>query len=159
MNRWIPLAVVLTVATLAPNLVLGDDRDDEAKKIAVKVTTEGAATFDTYNASAMAAYYVEDAHLSLVTRDNEGFKTDSHHGRGEIEKAYAKLFENRDTIKSYNDVTAARLLAPDVLTIDGTFDVNTLKPDSPKIPFHQVRVKQGDKWQILRMEIFYVPAK
>jgi hypothetical protein len=107
----------------------------------------------------MAAYYVDDARLGLVVRDGEAFKTEYHNGRGEIEAFYAKLFEKRETIKSYNDVTAARLVAPDVLTIDGTFDANTLKPDSPKIPFHQVRVKRGDKWQILSMEIFYVPAK
>lgn len=158
MNRWIPL-VALTVASLTPSLVRGDDRDDEAKKIAIKVTTEGAATFDTLNASAMAAYYDDDARLSFVARDGERVKTEYHNGRAEVEAYYAKLFENRQTIKSYNDVTAARLLAPDVLTIDGTFDTNTLKPDSPKIPFHQVRVKQGDKWLILSMEIFYVPAK
>lgn len=159
MNRWTSFAAVLTVAALAPGLVRGDDRDGEAKKIAVKVTTAGAATFDTLNASAMAAYYDEDARLSLVTRDGDDFKTEYHNGRGEIEAFYAKLFEKRETIKSYNDVTAARLLAPDVLAIDGTFDTNTLKPDSPKIPFHQVRVKRGDKWQVLSMEIFYVPAK
>ncbi len=159
MNRWISFATVLAAVSLSPGLVRGDDRDDEAKKIAVKVTTAGAATFDSLNASAMAAYYVEDARLSLVTRDGDDFKTEHHNGRGEVEAFYAKLFENRETIKSYNDVAAARLLASDVLTIDGTFDVNTLKPDSPKIPFHQVRVKQGDKWQILSMEIFFVPAK
>jgi hypothetical protein len=159
MNRWISFAAILTVVSLTSGLVRGDDRDDEAKKIAVKVTTAGAATFDTLNASAMAAYYADDARLSLVTRDGESFKTEHHNGRGEVETFYAKIFEQRETIKSYNDVTAARLIAPDVLTIDGTFDANTLKPDSPKIPFHQVRAKQGDKWQILSMELFYVPAK
>lgn len=159
MNRWIPCAVALAVVTLAPGLVRGDDKDDEAKKIAVKVTTEGAATFDTQNASAMAAFYEEDARLSLVKRDNGTIKAEFHNGRAEIEKAYAKLFEKPETIKSYNDVKAARLLAPDVLTIDGTFDMNTLKPDSFKIPFHQVRVKKGDKWLVLSMEIFFVPAE
>ncbi|APW62169.1 hypothetical protein [Paludisphaera borealis] len=156
MNRRISCVVALAVVSLAPGLARGDD---EAMKIAVKVTTEGAATFDTLSASAMAAYYEEDARLSLVIRSNEGLKTEFHNGRGEIEKAYAKIFEKPETIKSHNDVKAARLLAPDVLTIDGTFDLNTLKPDSPKIPFHQVRVKKGDKWQILSMEVFYVPAK
>jgi hypothetical protein len=159
MNRWIPCAVALAVVSLAPGLVRADDREEEAKKIATKVTTEGAALFDTLNASAMAATYEEDARLSFVTREDGGFKTEYSNGRGEIERFYAKLFEKPETIKSYNDVTSARLLAPDVLTIDGRFDTNTLKPDSPKIPFHQVRVKRGDKWQILSMEIFYVPAQ
>jgi hypothetical protein len=159
MNRWFTCALALAVVSLAPSLVRGDDRAEEAKKIAVKVTTEGAATFDTLNASAMAAFYVEDARLSFVMRDGETLKTEFHNGRAEIEKGYAKLFENRETIKSYNDVQAARLLADDVLTIDGTFDTNTLKPDSIKIPFHQVRVKRDDKWQVLSMEIFYVPKK
>ena len=87
------LAVALALVSLAPGLVRGDDREDEAKKIAVKITTEGAATFDTQNASAMAAYYAEDARLSLVIRSNEGFKTEYHNGRAEIENAYDKLFE------------------------------------------------------------------
>jgi len=159
MNRWTSLVVALTVASLTPSLVRGDDRDDEAKKIAVKVTTAGAATFDTLDAPKMAASYVDDARLSFVSRDGGELKTEFHKGRTEIESFYARLFENGQTIKSYNDVTAARLLAPDVLTIDGTFDTNTLKPDSPKIPFHQVRVKQGDAWRILSMEIFFVPQQ
>jgi hypothetical protein len=158
MNRWILCAVALAVVSLAPGLTRGDEADDEAKKIATKVTTEGAALFDTLNASAMAATYEEDARLSMTTRENGSLKTEYSNGRAEIERFYAKLFEKPETLKSYNDVAYARLIAPDVLTIDGKFDVNTLKPDSPKIPFHQVRVKKGDKWLIQSMEIFFVPA-
>ena len=31
MNRWISLAVVVTLVSLTPGLVRGDDRDDEVR--------------------------------------------------------------------------------------------------------------------------------
>ena len=42
-------------------------------------------------------------------------------------KFYADLFKKPETIKSRNIVEYAKLLAPDVLVIAGTFDTNTLK--------------------------------
>ncbi len=154
MIRWTSYLAALAVVSFAPALVLADD---QAKKIAEKVTTEGAATFDTYNAKAMAAYYEEGAVLTLIKNDNGDVTLETHEGRAAIEKAYAKLFEKPEPIKSRNTVDHARLIGSDVLTIDGTFDINTLKADSIKVAFHQVRVKKNDKWQILIMEISLLP--
>ncbi len=164
MKHLFTAIVALAVGTqLAPPLCAagrdGDKPADEATKLAVKLTEEGAATFDTYNAKAMADYYTEDAELALVTRKDEGFNVQTYKGKAEIEKAYADLFKKPETIKSKNKVEYAKFLAPDVLVIAGTFDLNTLKPDSPKIPFYQVRVKTGDKWLLSSVRIFFVPPK
>ena len=51
------------------------------------------------------------------------------------------------------------MIAPDVLVIAGTFDLNTLKPDSPKIPFYQVRVKKGDQWLMSSVRDLLLPQK
>jgi hypothetical protein len=137
----------------------GDKPADEATKLAVKLTEQGAATFDTLNARAMADYYLEDAQIDLVSKNDEGIKTEVHKGRAEIEKFYAKLFEKPETIRSRNTVEYARFLSPEVLVIAGTFDVNTLKPDSIKVPFYQVRVKNGDRWLMSYVRIFILPKK
>jgi len=133
--------------------------DDEAMALATKLTEEGAATFDKLDAKAMAAYYTEDAEIALMTRDGNTFKVQNYIGREKIEEAYAELFKKPETIKSKNTVEYAKLLAPDVLVIAGTFDTNTLKPDSPKIPFYQTRVKQGDKWLMSSLRIYFLPNK
>ncbi len=133
--------------------------DDEAMALATKLTTEGAATFDKLDAKAMAAYYTEDAEIALMTRDGNTFKVQNYIGREKIEEAYAEMFKKPETIKSKNTVEYAKLLAPDVLVIAGTFDINTLKPDSPKIPFYQTRVKEGDKWLMSSLRIYFLPKK
>ena len=69
------------------------------------------------------------------------------------------MFKKPETTKSRNTVEYAKFLAPDILVIAGTFDLNTLKPDSPKIPFYQVRVKKGDKWLMSSLRIYFVPQK
>ena len=155
-------AAVMTALPSAGLLAADSEKDkcaDEAKALAVKLTEQGAATFDTFNAKAMADYYLDDAEIALMTREESGFKLQTYKGKAEIEKAYADLFKKPETVKSKNTVEYAKFLAPDVLAIAGTFDVNTLKPDSPKIPFYQVRVKQGDKWLMSSLRIFFVPPK
>ena len=57
-----------------------DKPADEATTLAVKLTEEGAATFDTFNAKAMADYYLDDAEIALVTRDGEGLKVQTLQG-------------------------------------------------------------------------------
>jgi hypothetical protein len=136
-----------------------DKPGDDAMKLAVKLTEEGATTFDTFNAKAMTAYYLEDAEITLVTRGDPGVKVESRRGKTEIESFYADLFKKPETIKSKNTVEYAKFLAPDILVIAGTFDTNTLKPESPKIPFYQVRVKTGDRWLMSSVRIFYLPPK
>jgi ketosteroid isomerase-like protein len=164
MPRFIAFVFAVALAASLPAIAraagtANDKPADEAMTLAVKLTEQGAATFDTFNAKAMADYYTEDAVVVLVTRDGPGFKNDLHRGRADIEAFYADVFKKPETIKSKNTVEYAKLIAPDVLVIAGTFDPNTLKPDSPKIPFYQVRVKQGDKWLMSSLRIFFVPQK
>ena len=107
----------------------------------------------------MADYYLDDAEVSLATRDGEGLKVQSYKGRAEIEKAYADIFKKPETSKSRNTVEYARLIAPDILVIAGTFDTNSLKPDSIKVSFYQVRLKKGDRWLMSSVRVFFVPQK
>jgi len=162
MRHSISFALAFVMMTLlAPaTRAAGNDGDkplDEATKLAVKLTEEGAATFDTLNAKAMADYYLDDAQIDMTSKNDEGLKVDVYKGRGEIEKAYTKLFEKPETIKSRNTVEYAKFLSPEVLVIAGTFNTNTLKPDSIKVPFYQVRVKKADKWLMSYLRIFVLP--
>jgi hypothetical protein len=145
-------ALAAVVAAQEPAAV-----NTEAMKIAQKVTEQGAATFDTFDAKAMAATYLTDAELVVVTKEDGSLKYQRHAGRTAIEEQYAGVFKNPQTIKSKNLVEYARLIAPDVLVIAGIFDMNTLTPDSPKIPFYQVRVRKGDAWMISSMRIYVLP--
>jgi ketosteroid isomerase-like protein len=165
MRRIITLAFTVALAsaglTASSIRAAGPDKDkpDEATALAVKLTEQGATTFDSFNAKAMANYYLEDGEIALVNKEEEGLKVKYYRGRAEIEQGYADVFKKPETIKSKNTVEYARLLAPDVLVIAGTFDLNTLKPDSPKLPFYQVRVKKGDQWLISSMRVFVLPQK
>ncbi|MGO8901378.1 MAG: hypothetical protein ACLQU5_23940 [Isosphaeraceae bacterium] len=166
MNRVIALAftVALAVAVVTAGSIraAGPEKDkpaDEATALAVKLTEQGATTFDTFNAKAMADYYLEDAEIAMVSKEEGRLKVQTHTGRAEIEKFYADIFKKPETIKSRNTVEYAKLIAPDVLVIAGTFDTNTLKPDSPRVPFYQVRVKKGDQWLMSSVRIFVLPRK
>ena len=165
MKRVIAVAFTLALATaLVPAgsiRAAGPEKDkpDEATALAVKLTEEGAATFDTFNAKAMTNSYLEDGEIALVSKEEGGLKVKYHKGRAEIEQGYAEMFKKPETIKSKNTVEYAKLIAPEVLVIAGTFDLNTLKPDSPKLPFYQVRVKKGDQWLMSSVRIFVLPRK
>jgi len=165
MKRVIALAftVALAIAVLTVGSIRGagpeKDKPDEATALAVKLTEQGAATFDTFNAKAMADYYLEDGEIALVSKEEGGLKAKYYKGRAEIEQGYADMFKKPETIKSKNTVEYAKLIAPDVLVIAGTFDTNTLKPDSPKVPFYQVRVNKGDQWLMSSVRIFVLPQK
>lgn len=152
-KRWTPIAALALALLAAPATRAADD----AKSIAERVTTEGAKTFDTLDAKAMAAYYLDDARLTLISKEDGVLKVQVNKDRGEIEAFYAKLFEKPETIKSRNTVDRATFLGAGVLAIDGTFDINTLDPNSYKVPFHQVRVNKDGKWRILLMEISVLP--
>jgi ketosteroid isomerase-like protein len=166
MRRVIALAftVALAIAVVPAGSICaaGPEKDkpsDEALALAVKLTEQGAATFDTFNAKAMADYYLEDGEIGLVTKEDGGLKVQTQKGRAEIEKFYTDVFKKPETIKSKNTVEYAKLIAPDVMVIAGTFDTNTLKQDSPKVPFYQVRVKKGDQWLLSSVRIFVLPQK
>jgi hypothetical protein len=157
MASLLSLAACMLVLSPCSSVRAEDAPADEAMKLATRITTEGAALFDTFDAKAMAATYTEDAELALVTRENGELNTKTYKGREEIEREYEEIFKNPETIKSKNTVEYARFLSDDVLAIAGTFDTNTLKPDSIKVPFYQVRVKQGDKWLMASLRIFVLP--
>ena len=111
------------------------------------------------NAKAMAAYYTNDAKVFLQGRGDDGITIKEYDGREEIEKLYADLFKDKGTIQSKNTGEYARLLASDVLVIAGTFEPNLDPGDTLKVPFYQVRLKQGDKWMINSLRIFLVGEK
>ena len=166
MRRVIALAftVALAIALVPAGSIRAagpeKDKPDEATALAIKLTEQGAATFDTFNSKAMADYYLEDGEIALVNKEEGGgLKVKYYKGRAEIEQGYAEMFKKPETIKSKNTVEYAKLIAPEVLVIAGTFDLNTLKPDSPKLPFYQVRVKKGDQWLISSVRIFVLPQK
>ena len=158
MNRILPVALGLALLSPAvPTAFAADEDDEKARQIAEKVTTEGAAIFDTFDARAMAATYTEDAVLTYFRKEAGAIRREVREGRAKIEEFYGEVFKNPQTIKSRNFVEYTRLIAPDMLTIDGMFDLNTLDPDSIKVPFHQVRQQKGGKWLVLSMEFSLVP--
>jgi uncharacterized protein (TIGR02246 family) len=136
-----------------------DQGTDEAMKLARKLTEEGAATFSKADAKAMAAYYTEDAIVFLQGKGDEGDSVKEYDGRAEIERLYADFFKEPGTIRSTSTVEYAKLLAPDLLVIAGTFEPNQLAAKPMKVPFYQVRVKKGDQWLIHSLRIFVLPEK
>lgn len=134
-----------------------DQGADEAMKLARKLTEEGAATFSKADAKAMAAYYTENAIVFLQGKGDDGYSVKEYDGQAEIERLYADFFKEPGTIRAKNTVDHAKLLAPDLLVITGTFEPNQLAAKPMKLPFYQVRVKQGEKWLIHSVRIFLLP--
>ena len=117
MKRVIALAftVAIAIAAVTAGSIRaagpGPEKDkpaDEATALAVKLTEQGAASFDTFNAKAMADYYLEDAEIALVSKEEGGLKFQTQKGRAEIEKFYADIFKKPETIKSRNTVEYAK---------------------------------------------------
>lgn len=135
--------------------------DAEAKAIAVKVTTAGAALFDAKDAAALAATYVEDAKIELITKDEstKEYKGEIKSGRGEVEAYYKELFKGDSTFHSKNTVEFAQELRPDLILFTGYFIPDTQSAEPLKIPFVQTRVKQGQDWKILSLKLFVVLEK
>ena len=164
MNKYfniITYVLMFAVGLPAAARALGQDTPaDEAMKLATKLADEGAATFSKADAASMAAYYTEDAMIFLQTRNDDGRSVKEYDGRAEFERLYADLFKHEQgSIRAKNHVEYARLLAPDLLVIAGTFEPNQLAAQPRKVPFYQVRVKQGDKWLIHSLRIFILPEK
>lgn len=150
--------LIAALIALAPLASAGADEPDEATKLAVKLTTEGAATFNTKDARAMAASYLEDAQLAIVTKEKDTgtVKSETKSGRAAIEDFYRDLFKDAGTVQSKNVVEYARRLDADILLVAGIFYPD-LTSDGLKVPFVQVRQRQGEKWVISSMQIFMVP--
>jgi ketosteroid isomerase-like protein len=150
----------MLLGALVPSPARAQESGDEAMKLASKLTEEGAATFSKADAKAMAAYYAENAIVFMQSKNDEGHSVKEYDGKAEIERLYADLFKNEHgTIRAKNTVEYARLLAPDLLVIAGTFEPNQLADKPMKVPFYQVRVKQGEKWLIHSLRVFVLPQK
>jgi hypothetical protein len=145
------------LVTLATALLLAAPADapQDPRALAQDLLTKGAALFDQHDAATMAATYVEDAEVNLYIRDrNTGaIKTDTRRSRSTIQAGYVDVFKDATpSMKSRNVVTSAEMLESGLLVIHGTFTPNTAKPDS--VSFVQVRVKDGDAWRILNLQLF-----
>ena len=151
------LLITAAVAALALQSTTARAEDD-AKTLAQGILKEGAAIFDKKDAAAIAATYVEEATLQVVSRkeSDSGFKVETTTGRAEIEQFYAKLYENNKDKKttSRNVVESAKFIAPDVLSVEGKFAPDVDAGDS--YSFIQVRVKQDGVWRIQALQFFIV---
>jgi hypothetical protein len=150
------LCAIVAITLAAP---VAAQEDGEAMKLARKLTTEGASTFNTANAKAMAEYYTDDAKIFLEIKNESGISVKEYNGRDEIEQAYVDLFKDRGTIQSKNTVEYAKLLAPDLLVIAGVFEPGLDAANPLKVPFYQVRVKHGEKWLMSSLRIFAIGGK
>lgn len=152
MCRLAPLVAFLAFAPPTPAQSEGD-----AKAAAQKILDAGAALFDTKDAQAMAATYVEDAELLYTSKDDSTgrYKTELTRGREAVQKFYEKLFENKNKTTSRNAVESARMLGSDLLIITGTFQPDI--SNDGKFPFVQVRTRRGDKWLIMNLQVFILP--
>ncbi len=151
MRRHLAIA---TLVLLAPALAHAQD----AMELAKTLTREGAATFETRNARAMADYYMTDASIFLVFKNEQSgeLKVDTREGHSAIEAAYAELFKDDKPIQAKNTVEFARFVAPEVLMITGTFEI-VHEGKTLQLPFVQVRNKQGGGWKISSVRVFVTP--
>ena len=145
---------ILVLALSLPSVASAADAATEAKTLAQDILTKGAALFDTRDAAAMAATYTEEAEFTLIARDKDTgkFKTEKANGRTAMERYYQDFFKNRkpDTT-SRNVVEWAHLVGSDVLIIHGNFAPDVAQGDA--FPFVQIRVKDGDRWLIMSLQI------
>lgn len=151
MRRLILFALLLAL----PLAAFGDEA--EAKKLAQEILDKGSALFDQRDAAAMVATYADDAQIVWIEKDNSTseYKTNAKKGLAEIEAVYRDLFKDKnEKTTSKNTVEFARLVAPDLLVIEGLFQPNVA--NQGKYPFVQVRVKQGDKWLIKSLQLVIV---
>ena len=160
MSRLITLS--LAIALTAPGFVrAAEPKDDEAKAIAVKVTTAGATLFDAKDAPALAATFTEEARLEATFKDNDAgsSKTEVRQGRTQIEAYYRELFKNDATFHAKNTIEYARSIGPNMILFAGTFVPDTQAAEPMKIAFVQVRSKHGEDWKVVSMQVFVVLDK
>jgi len=156
MRRFTILVLALVLAL--PCSTRAQEKD--AKTLAQEILDKGAALFDTRDATAMAATYTEDAQIEWIAKDDSTgeIKIDVKKGRAEIESLYHDIFKDaKEKTTSKNTVDFARLIAPDLMLIQGVFQPNVA--NKGKYPFVQFRVKQGDKWVMKNLQFFVIPQE
>jgi hypothetical protein len=159
MRRAPLFALILTVV---PAAGFGQDDDAKARTLAQEILDRGAALFDTRDAAAMAATYIDEAEIILVKRATDSNKVvlEVTRGRADIEKVYADLFKDRQPEhKCKNTVDIARFLGPNMLLIHGRFALD--RDQSDVVQFVQVRAREneGDAWKIVTMQLTQLAAK
>ncbi len=130
-------------------------RAEEARAIAQEVLNKGAALFDARDVAGLLATYDDDPSVVWVERDGTTgeVKESVKRGKAEVESIYVEHFKNvPEKTVSKNVVDFARLVGPDMLLIQGTFQPDLAKPG--KYPFVQLRVKKGDRWLLKDLHLF-----
>lgn len=155
MNR---LAIAALATLLLPSAARAGGPADDATDLARKLTAEGAANFERKDAVELANSYMDDAQLFLVGKDKDTgqIKVETRQGRSEIQSYYMDLLKGDKTVQAKNNVDYARLIAPDMLLIAGTFELGENGGNPLRLPFFQVRVKQGDRWLLNSVRVFVV---
>ena len=157
-----PIALTLVIALTTPAFVrAADPKNDEAKAIAVKVTTAGASLFDAKDAAALAATFTEEAKLDVTIKDKDAdtYKTETKQGRTQIEAYYREVFKSDATYHAKNTVEYAREIGPNLILFAGTFEPDSQAADPLKLAFVQVRIKNGEAWRVVSMQVFVVLDK
>ena len=156
-----PIFALLALGLALVPAARGDDKADDAKGIALKVTAAGAALFDVRDAKGLALTYTDDARLDMYQKESDGgpLKVENRTGRAEIQGYYEELFKNDTAIHARSSVDAARFLGDDLVEFAGVFEPNTEAAEPLKIPYHQIRIRQGDTWKVVLMQIFIIPKK
>lgn len=123
----------------------------EAEQIAEKFLKAGSDLFDARDAAGLANTYGENGEILLIGEKDGEITEDIKAGRPEIEKFYGEYFKDKAAIDSENSIEFARLIAPNILVVHGRFQPNT---GEARLPFVQLRVKQGDKWLMSKLWLF-----
>ena len=156
------MTLTLAIALTTPAIVqAAGPKDDEAKAIAVKVTTAGATLFDAKDAPALAATFTEEAKLEVTIKEKDAdkYNTEVKQGRTQIEAYYREMFKSDATYHAKNTIEYAREIGPELILFAGTFEPDSQAADSLKIAFVQVRKKHGEAWQVVSMQVFVVLDK
>jgi ketosteroid isomerase-like protein len=150
------------IVAFVPAVAFGQDDDAKAKTLAQEILDRGAALFDTRDAAAMAATYVDDAEIIVIKRatDSNRVVLEITRGRTDIEKAYAGIFKDRQPEhKCRNTVETARFLGPNLLLIHGRFALDREQSDIGQFVQIRARENEGDPWKIVTMQLTLLPAK
>ncbi len=162
MTRTLSFAAALSIALAAAAPARAADlKDDEAKAIAVKVTTAGATLFDAKDAAALTATFTEDGRIeaSYWEKDAGKYKVEVKQGRTEVETFYKDLFKGDASYHAKSTIEYARQVGPNLIMFAGYFVPDTQATDPMKVPFIQVRSKQGEEWRVVTMQVFIVLDK
>ena len=152
------LAAAVSLTAAAVPAVAGDDSD---RATAETFLAAGTRLFDAKDAPGLASTYTDDAVLMLVGQDryNHTVQVETKRGRSEIESYYRTLFQPGSKYHAQNTIESVRRIGPEILLVVGHFQTDTTQANPLKLPFAQVRTRQGDAWRILSIQVFIVPGQ